>query len=204
MSTLLLALFLLDTPKAVASPSPAPSPSPSPAVAAPSRKRETIAEAAARRGAAAGKKPAPAKVLTNEDLDKAREGGAAVSVLAGDGVEPPPMDSGSASDVVTPAPAMSDEERSWRERSKEAHGYVAQSQQRIEEAELKLAQLRDNLRPGSPMDPNQQQTREAEIQAATNDLEEARLALAAARQRLSDLEDEARRASIPAGWLSQP
>jgi hypothetical protein len=47
------------------------------------------------------------------------------------------------------------------------------------------------------------QTRESEVKVETERLESSRAELAAAKQALTDLEDEARRASIPPGWLRE-
>jgi hypothetical protein len=203
MSTLLLAFLLLDTPVAAATPSPGASPSPSPA-AAPSaapRKRETIAEAAARQSPARKKTPPPAKVLTNDDLDKARDGGAAVSVLAGDGEGPVGGDTSAGEGFIE---VVHTEELTWRERAKPIHERIKEALAGIEQTELRLAQLRDHLRPGDAMQPFQLQEREAEIKAETERLDQFRLNAATSRQALADLEDEARRAGVPQAWLTQP
>ena len=78
----------------------------------------------------------------------------------------------------------------------EAQAVVAQGEQR-------LAGLRNDVAPDDPMNPFRQQTRETEIKAEAERLEEARAQVALARQALSDLEDEARRAAIPPGWLRE-
>lgn len=202
MPTLLLALILLDTP-----PSPAP-PSPAPAIA--EKKRQTLAEVAAK-GAPARKKGAPAKVLTNEDLDKARAGGAAVSVLAADGVEPvgggggsEGSDRTSSSNELGIVEEVSRDEATWRQRAEAARMRITEAQAVVAQGEQRLAGLRNDVAPDDPMNPFRQQTRETEIKAEAERLEEARAQVALARQALSDLEDEARRAAIPPGWLREP
>ncbi len=204
MSALLLAVLLLETPPATMSASPTPaSPTPSPSPSPKPKKRETLAEAAAKQPPASKKTPPPAKVLTNEDLDKAREGGAAVSVLAGEGAEPAPDEGVSAGERVVSERAPTEEE-SWRARAQPVHAQLKAALALVEQSELRLAQLRDNLRPGDPMSPFQLQAREEEIKEETERLEQARANAAAARQALTDLQDEARRAGIPARWLEQP
>lgn len=200
MSALLLAVFLLGEPPATTPASPQP--------AAADKKRVTPAEAAKR--AAAKKKAPPAKVLTNEDLDKARKGDAAVSVLAADGVEPAqePAPAGSEGNPVNTNEGEStdevpNDEATWRQRAEAARQRITDAEVAVSQAEQRLAELRSDIAPEDPMNPFRQQTREAEITAQMEQLEAARAEVVAARQALSDLEDEARRASIPPGWLRE-
>ena len=208
MPALLLAILLLGEPPAATPASPAPpSPAPaSPAPPAPDAKRDRSLGAVARRTPAAGKKAAPAKVLTNEDLDKARQGGAAVSVLAVDGVAPDAP--GSEGNPITSnegelTDAVPRDEATWRQRADAARARIAEAEAVVASAEQRLAELRSDVAPEDPMNPFRQQAREADIKNETARLEAARADVAAARQAFSDLEDEARRASIPPGWLRE-
>jgi hypothetical protein len=198
MSALLLAVLLLGDPPA------APPPSPEPLAA--DKKREKTAEAKAKRVPA--KKTPPAKVLTNDDLEKARQGGAAVSMLAADGVEPAPVDVGSPTtsdpgggDVTEKEPRT---ETNWRREAEASRSRITNAVELVEQIEQRLALLRNDLQPQDPMNPFREQTRQAEIKAETERLEEARARLAAARQHMSDLEEEARKAGAPPGWLREP
>jgi hypothetical protein len=205
MSTLLLASFLVvvqPSPSPSPSPSPGASPSPRPSPSPVSARRATLAEVAARKPPAAKKSP-PAKVLTNDDLDKARTGDAPVSVLSVDGVEPPEGDR----PVMTEGGVVPDavqDEATWRQRAEAARAVLKDATGLVEAHEQRLAELRDDVNPEDPMNPFRQQTREAEIIAATERLETSRAEVAAARQALSDLEDEARRQRVPPGWLREP
>jgi hypothetical protein len=53
------------------------------------------------------------------------------------------------------------------------------------------------------MDPNREQSRQAQIAEAQADLERAKADVERARQAQTDLEEEARRKSIPPGWLRE-
>jgi hypothetical protein len=64
--------------------------------------------------------------------------------------------------------------------------------------------LRNDMSPTGLLDPNRQQTREADAARARAELDEARRQLAAARQGIEDLEDQARRQRVPPGWLREP
>ncbi len=199
MPTLLLALILLDTP-----PSPSKAPA-SPAPAASAKKRETLAEVAARRPAS-GKKAPPAKVLTNDDLEKARAGGAPVSVLAADEFTAGPARAGNpeASDELGSAESVPKDEASWRQRAEAARMRSTDAATAVSQAEQRLGELRSDVAPEDPMNPFRQQAREAEIKAEMERLEAARAEVGAARQAVSDLEEEARKAGIPPGWLREP
>jgi len=51
------------------------------------------------------------------------------------------------------------------------------------------------------MDPNREQTRQAEIAKAQAELEAVKAGLETSRQALAALEEDARRKGIPPGWL---
>ncbi len=53
------------------------------------------------------------------------------------------------------------------------------------------------------MDPNREQNRQAQLAQATADLERAKADVERAKQALTDLEEDARRKSIPPGWLRE-
>lgn len=200
MSALLLAILLLGEPPAATPASPAPA---SPAPPALDAKRDKSLGAVAKRTPAARKKAPPAKVLTNEDLDKARQGGAAVSVLSADGVEPAPVSEGRFNSEDDTTDAVPQDEATWRQRADAARARIAEAESIVRSAEQRLAELRSDVAGEDVMNPFRQQAREADIKVETERLDAARAEVAAARQAMSDLEDEARRASIPPGWLRE-
>ena len=155
----------------------------------------------------AGKKGAAPKVLTNDDLDKARQGGAAVSVLAADGVEGGSGGSTSgegrfnSEDDATNA--VPQDEATWRQRADAARMRIADADANVTQAEQRLAALRSDLTADDSMNPFREQNRAGEITAQMERVDAARAEAAAARQAMSDLEDEARRSSVPPGWLRE-
>jgi hypothetical protein len=200
MSALLFAVILLAEPPATTPASPAP-----PAAEAKPDKSLAGAAKKARKGAPA------AKVLTNEDLDKARAGGAAVSVLAAEGGQAAtPSEGGSADenpnlDGGDANAAVPKDEATWRQRADAARARITDAAAIVASAEQRLAELRSDIAPDTadPQNPFRMQTRESEVKVETERLESSRAELAAAKQALTDLEDEARRASIPPGWLRE-
>ena len=122
---------------------------------------------------------------------------------------PSPASSGprAASPAPTPEPPdRSAEERAalevlWRAVARERREALARAEAQVAELEARITDLRNDLRPTGLGDPNRQQTREAEIGQAQRQLETARVALAAARKAVDDLEDDARRAGALPGWV---
>ena len=93
------------------------------------------------------------------------------------------------------------EERIWRGRAKGLRDAVSGGEKTVFELEGRIAELRNDRSPTNLMDPNREQTRQAEITKAQAALESAKAALEISRQGLADLEEEARRKGIPSGWL---
>lgn len=199
MSTLLLAVLLLSEPRATTPVSPAPA-SPVPPSPAPKAKEAKPAKGVeAAKASPAPKNTPPAKVLTNDDLEKAREGGAAVSVLKVEGIDAPPMDVAGAE--VTEASAA---QTTWRLRAQSTRTRISDAEARVADLEERLAALRNDMQPSNAMTAFREQERQAAIQARTEELEAARALLASARQAMADLEEEARKESVPPGWLREP
>jgi hypothetical protein len=140
-------------------------------------------------------------VLTNEDLEKTREGGAAVSNLKIEGLE----DGGGelALDPPGTPTAAQMEEASWRGRADAARSRLAEATAIVAGIEAKIVALREDRGVDDPMNPNRLQAREAEIASETEKLAAAQEVVTAARQALADLEEEARKAGVPPGWLRE-
>jgi DNA repair exonuclease SbcCD ATPase subunit len=156
----------------------------------------------ARRTTAANKKTPP-KVLTNDDLEKSRQGGAAVSVLAADGVAATSERNAVTSSELEPQDVVAKDEATWRPRADAARMRIAEADANLTQAEQRLAELRSDLTADDTMNPYREQNRAAEISTQMERVDASRAEAAAARQAMSDLEDEARRASIPPGWLRE-
>jgi len=203
-------------------PTPGPSPSPSPSKAA-TRPRSADTEkppakagspAPAQAGTDAHKAPKPGAtkdpghVFTNADLPEQpvavpslspAPGGAgrgSVNVL-GSAAAPPaaPSPSGPVSPEMT--------EPYWRERAMERRREVGRAEQRVPPIEQRIADLRNDRNPTNVMDPNREQNRQAQLAQAIADLERAKADVERAKQAQTDLEEDARRKSIPPGWLRE-
>jgi len=80
---------------------------------------------------------------------------------------------------------------------------VDRAEQRVPPLEQRIADLRNDRNPTNLMDPNREQNRQAQLAQAIADLERAKAEVDRAKQALTDLEEEARRKSIPPGWLRE-
>jgi hypothetical protein len=195
---------------------PAPSPTPTPAkrtpAARPPEKGKPVKAGettpASGLGGHEGKaaSPEPKRTFSNEDLPAQPSP-----------VVPPSPGTGRGSVTVLPktaapsVPAPSAEppvpfdltEPFWRERARAQREAITLAQAAISDIEDHIAALRNDRSPTNVMDPNREQTRQAEITKAQAALESAKAALESARKALTDLEEEARRKSIPPGWLRE-
>ena len=133
------------------------------------------------------------KTYTNADLEKGQAGKDAKK--AESPVAPAP----------TPTPRAEAEEREdvWRGRAAIADEAVKTAQERISGLEAEIRDLQQDLNPNAPdmLDPNRLQKRAAALNAALQALETAKADLGKAQQEREKLEEEARRKSVPPGWL---
>jgi hypothetical protein len=200
---------------------PTPSPSPSPAKAATRAPSAATEKPPAKAGSAApvpagsdgrkapkpGTPKDPGHVFTNSDLPEqpdavpspspapAGAGRGSVTVL-GSAAAPVPGPS-----VAPVLPEMT--EPYWRERAMDRRRAVERAEQRVPPIEQRIADLRNDRNPTNLMDPNREQNRQAQLAQAIADLERAKADVERARQALTDLEEDARRKSIPPGWLRE-
>jgi hypothetical protein len=202
-------------------PTPSPSPSPSkPATRARSTEKEkppakagSPAPVPAGTDAAKTPKPGaskdPGHVFTNEDLPAqpdavpspspapAGAGRGSVTVLGAAGAP-------RAAPIPSAGPVSPDTtEPYWRERAMERRKAVERAEQRVPPLEQRIAELRNDRNPTNLMDPNREQNRRAQLAQAIADLERAKADVERAKQAVADLEEEARRKSIPPGWLRE-
>ena len=189
---------------------PTPTPSPSPSRAA-TRPRSADTEKPPAKTASPAPKPGatkdPGHVFTNADLPEQpvavpspspAPGGAgrgSVNVLGSAAPAAAPSASGPVSPETT--------EAYWRERAMERRRDIGRAEQRVPPIEQRIADLRNDRNPTNLMDPNREQNRQAQLAQATADLERAKADVERAKQALTDLEEEARRKSIPPGWLRE-
>jgi hypothetical protein len=156
---------------------------------------QSLGEVAARTNK--DRKGAPAKVYTNDDLDGAR------SAPESQGNVSTPATSAPSGAAPTPAPTMDPGQR-WRRDAKQRRDAVTRSEAKVAAIQARVDALLLDRDPVNVMDPNRLQTLEAVKARALQDLETATAELSQARQALEDLEEDARKSGIPAGWLREP
>ena len=175
-----------------------------------------------RRKAAAA---AGARSFTNDDLEKGRAKASPTPPPAkGSGAARPParpaavgtrrpsQDEGIAEDdeAETAAPPPTADrpgaENAWRLQAQAARDAITAAEQRVAAAEKALGAARTGLSQPLPSDglrqtPPNALVKEASQESAERDLATARASLEQAKAALIDLEERARKASIPPGWL---
>jgi hypothetical protein len=159
----------------------APSPSPSPRPAA-KKPRATAS-------------PKPPPTYTDEDLKKAT--GHVESATAAGTPSPTPGASNRAGEDEVVA-------NDWRMRVAAKRVALGQAQERAKNAQARIDELKLDQGGNDLQDPNREQNRQAKIAKAMEDLAQAQKDIEAARQALSDFEEDARRKGIPPGWLREP
>jgi len=132
-----------------------------------------------------------AKVYTNDDLRDARSAGERPASAAAPAAPSPP-------------PATMDPAQRWRRDAKARRDAIARAEADVAAVQARLDALLVDRDPTNVLDPNRLQTLEAERAKAMQELEAAKEGLAKARQDLEDLEEEARKAGVPPGWLREP
>jgi predicted nucleic acid-binding Zn-ribbon protein len=151
----------------------------------------------------------PSKVYTEEDLKKARESGSGtVNVLPEIGSSSSPAASerpsgseGGPARGENSVNAGPHDESSWRAEAGRRRDAVKVADSRVQMLEAQVAGLRSDMSPTNTQDPNRLQNQDRELRQALDNLEAARRELDTARQSLANLDDEARRAGVPPGWV---
>ena len=143
----------------------------------------------------AEKKDAPKpekKVYTNDDLKKAK--GDSVLFLGPAAVTQPLSGLGDNS--------TGGDEQFWRGRVQSARKAIEDSEAKVREAEARVVPTRTDVNPTEGvMSPTRQMAMDAERQKVQDELVAAKAAVVAAKLALENLEEEARRKSVPPGWL---
>jgi hypothetical protein len=91
----------------------------------------------------------------------------------------------------------------WREQAAAHRAAMERAEKRIEAAQLRINALMSDAVPTNVGDPFQQQTLEAERVKARKELEDAQKELELAEDAFHVFEEEARRKSVPPGWLEE-
>jgi len=124
---------------------------------------------------------------------------------------PPPLAAGedvggSPDNQQAPAPDESEGESgeaAWRARADTARLTVLQLENEVEGLQTRLDGLRNDTGLDRATDPFRLQKIQAEIGQVRTELEQAKAQVQAARKALEDLEEEARRANVPPGWIRE-
>ena len=157
---------------------------------------DDLAALARREKARRAKLAKPTKVLTEEDGKTAAEtGSASVSTTSSDAPPAPEAPSRASAEAA---------KAGWKARAQALRAAVAVAEQDLEQMQKDLNAYRSDLAPLSAteaQDPLRLQKREARLVEMQKAVEVQREVVAQARKSVSILEDEARRAGVPPGWL---
>ena len=161
---------------------------------------QSLADVARREEARRKQIAKPSRVLTNKDLRPS------------DLPAPPPAQAPAAGPVpAAPAPAaaaeaeVSDEEKrqkdeqDWRERMADARQALERSQMYLDALQSKINSLWADFTARD--DPAQRGAIETERKKALAEFDRVKHEIAVNKKAIDDLEEEARRAGVPAGWL---
>jgi hypothetical protein len=156
---------------------------------------QSLGEVAAR--TAKERKGKGGKVYTNDDL------GAEHANIANPGATSATAAADTSASTAAPAPTMDPAQR-WRRDAKLRRNAIAGAEANVAGLQSRLDALMTDRDPTNVMDPNRLQTLEAEKVKVRAALDAAKDELAKARQALEDLQEAARKAGVPAGWLDEP
>lgn len=160
---------------------------------------QSLADVARREGARRKHISKPSRVLTNKDLRPS------------DVSPPPPPAAAQPPAAAAPAAAAtaesedSDEEKrqkdeqEWRQRMGDARQALERSQMYLDALQSKINSLWADFTARD--DPAQRGAIETERKKALAEFDRVKLEIEANKKAIDDLEEEARRAGVPAGWL---
>jgi DNA repair exonuclease SbcCD ATPase subunit len=114
---------------------------------------------------------------------------------------PPPTAS---APISSPGQPVEEQKATWKAKADAARAEIAAAEDRLQEMELEYAAYREDMAevPAAEIqDPMRLQKREARMVEMRAGLEQQRRIVANAKKSLSVLEDAARTAGVPPGWL---
>jgi hypothetical protein len=140
--------------------------------------------------------PPPAKVLTNKDLPKVTSPSPASGPEAQDAgatpVEPSQTDAG-------PAAQASHDEEWWRTRIEDAREELRRDEVLVDALQARVNGLTSEF--VNRDDPYQRTRIGTDRQKALAEMERLRNEITGLKKKIADIEEEARKASVPPGWL---
>jgi hypothetical protein len=169
-------------------------------------KAQSLADVARAEEARRKSQKAPVKVYTNEDLGKSGEGAIAPPTPASDTSPAKPGATGASGAAKPPASKPSEptnttgkDEKYWRARIEDARTAVQRSQAFHDALQSQINGLYAQF--VAVDDPAQRAVVEQKRLAALAELERVKAEITKNTKAVADIEDEARRASVPPGWL---
>ena len=158
---------------------------------------QSLADAAKKEKTRRAKIASPGKVFTEED--------AVTKVGSVTAVEAAQIPSESRMEGESqPEDALAKQQAAWKGRAEGVRNALVSAQKALEDAQRAEAAFRSDVAPLSAadaQDPMRLQKREARLAEMNKQIEVLKAGVAAARANISALEDEARRAGVPSGWL---
>jgi hypothetical protein len=155
-----------------------------------------VAKKTETRKAPAGK---PAKVYTNNDLPKAEPSVTPPAASEQPAAAPPAASAQQPAPEPKPADGPKKDEAYWRGRVTEIRDNLQRARMFQEALQTRINSLSADFT--SRDDPAQRSVVAADRQKALAELERVKKEIKDFEKQLSDLEDEARRAGVPPGWL---
>ncbi len=146
--------------------------------------------------AAGAATPAKAKrVYSNDNLP--REGGLSTTAL--EAPKGKPGEKAKEGEKEEDKKSAAEEEKAYREKFAKLRDTVALEEKKLDvmQRELNLANVQHYSNPDQAL---REQTTRAELNTRQAELEKQKLAVAAARQAVTDMEEELRKRALPPGW----
>lgn len=136
-------------------------------------------------------KAVPGKVLTNKDLPRAAA------------AAPPPAAEAAAQPQAEPAPDKPEEppkdEAWWRQRMTQAREELRRNEMFVDALQTRINSLTNDF--SSRDDPYQRAKVAEDRSKAIVEMERVKADIETGRKKVADIEEEARRAGVPPGWL---
>ena len=161
---------------------------------------QSLADVARREDARRKQVKKPSRVLTNKDLRQSETPPPPPAIPPPAEAQPPKPEGGAPAEAeVSDEEKRQKDEQTWRQRSTDAHQALERSQMYLDALQSKINALWADFTARD--DPAQRGKIQTERQKALGEFERVKTEIEANRKAIDDLEEEARRAGVPAGWL---
>ena len=161
---------------------------------------QSLADVARREEARRKHVKKPSRVLTNKDLRQSETPPPPPAIPPPAEAQPSKPEGGAPAEAeVSDEEKRQKDEQTWRQRSTDAHQALERSQMYLDALQSKINALWADFTARD--DPAQRGKIQTERQKALGEFERVKTEIEANRKAIDDLEEEARRAGVPAGWL---